>query len=91
MGRFANAFGPHAAAATYIDHSVPEHLYDTGEVHLNYVTVGDASHPALFPEFSPPPPSPGRDLSTAPGQPARFCRSAHLACGHDELDQYGQP
>jgi hypothetical protein len=38
MGRFANAFGPHAPAATYIGHSVPEKLYDTGEVHLNYAT-----------------------------------------------------
>jgi pimeloyl-ACP methyl ester carboxylesterase len=48
MGRFANAFGPHAAAATYIGHSVPEQFYNTGEVHLNYVTVGDASHPAIL-------------------------------------------
>jgi hypothetical protein len=37
-----------AAVATYIDHSVPEHLYGTGEVQLNYATVGDASHPALL-------------------------------------------
>ncbi len=43
MGTFANAFGPHAPDATYVDHGYDEQLFDTGEVELNYVITGDAS------------------------------------------------
>lgn len=48
MGRYANAFGPHAAAATYVEHRFAEHRFDTGEVHLNYVVVGSPKSPALL-------------------------------------------
>ena len=48
MGTFANAFGPHAPEATYVPHSFEEHLFDTGEVQLNYATTGDPSSPALL-------------------------------------------
>ena len=48
MGRFANAFGPHAPDATYIQHHFDEQLVDVGEVELNYAVAGDASKPALL-------------------------------------------
>ena len=48
MGRFANAFGPHAPDATYIQHDFDEQLVDVGEVELNYAVAGDASKPALL-------------------------------------------
>jgi len=48
MGTFANAFGPHAAAETYVPHTFDEHLFDTGEVDLNYVVAGDPASPALL-------------------------------------------
>ena len=48
MGRFANAFGPHAPEATYIQHDFDEQLVDVGEVELNYAVAGDASKPALL-------------------------------------------
>jgi pimeloyl-ACP methyl ester carboxylesterase len=48
MGAYADAFGPHDPDATYIDHGHEEHLFETGEVSLNYVVVGDASNPALL-------------------------------------------
>jgi pimeloyl-ACP methyl ester carboxylesterase len=48
MGRYANAFGPHAPDATYVDHGHEERLFDTGEVQLNHVVVGDARRPALL-------------------------------------------
>ena len=48
MGTFANAFGPHAPEATYVPHAFEEHLFDTGEVQLNYATTGDPSSPALL-------------------------------------------
>lgn len=48
MATFANQFGPHAPDATYIAHDYEERLFDTGEVEINYVTVGDASLPALL-------------------------------------------
>jgi pimeloyl-ACP methyl ester carboxylesterase len=48
MARFAHAFGPHAPDATYVAHAFPEQLADLGEVQLNYVSVGDASKPALL-------------------------------------------
>ena len=48
MARYANAFGPHAPDATYVDHGHDERLFDTGEVQLNHVVVGDADRPALL-------------------------------------------
>jgi pimeloyl-ACP methyl ester carboxylesterase len=48
MGAFARAFGPHAPDATYVAHAYEEHLFDTGEVRINYATAGEASHPALL-------------------------------------------
>ena len=48
MGTFAGAFGPQAPEATYVDHGFEERSFDTGEVVLNHVIVGDASKPALL-------------------------------------------
>lgn len=49
MGAYANAFGPHAPEATYVDHDHEEMLFDVGEVELNYVVAGDpASRPLLL-------------------------------------------
>jgi pimeloyl-ACP methyl ester carboxylesterase len=48
MARYANAFGPHAPDATYVDHGYEEHLFDTGEVELNHVVVGDPGRPPLL-------------------------------------------
>jgi len=48
MGTYAGRFGPHAPDETYLDHGHDEHLFDTGEVETNYVTVGDAGRPALL-------------------------------------------
>jgi pimeloyl-ACP methyl ester carboxylesterase len=41
MGKFARTFGPHNPDVTYVPHKYSEHLFDTGEVKLNYATVGD--------------------------------------------------
>lgn len=41
-------YGPHVPDKTYRSHAYPEHLFDTGEVMLNYATTGGASEkPAL--------------------------------------------
>ncbi len=48
MGRFANAFGPHAPADTYVSHAFEERLFDTGEVQLNYAVAGGPERPALL-------------------------------------------
>ena len=48
MARYANEFGPHAPAATYVAHEYDERLFNTGEAEINYVTAGDASKPALL-------------------------------------------
>jgi pimeloyl-ACP methyl ester carboxylesterase len=48
MATYARRFGPHAPDATYTAHEYEERLFDTGEVEINYVTVGDASLPALL-------------------------------------------
>jgi hypothetical protein len=48
MATFAHAFGPHAPDITYVPHAYDEVRFDTGEVELNYVTVGDAARPALL-------------------------------------------
>lgn len=48
MAAFAKRFGPHAPDATYVAHGYDEQLVDLGEAELNYVTVGDASSPALL-------------------------------------------
>jgi len=47
MGRYANAFGPHAPD-TYVEHGFDETLVDLGEVQMNHVVVGDPSLPALL-------------------------------------------
>ena len=41
-------YGPHAPEATYVEHAVPEHLVDLGEVQMGYATLGDPSAPALL-------------------------------------------
>jgi pimeloyl-ACP methyl ester carboxylesterase len=48
MGTYANAFGPHAPDATYVAHGYDERIFDTGELELNYATIGDPSRPALL-------------------------------------------
>jgi len=48
MASFANEFGPHAPEVTYVAHAFDEHLFDTGEIEINYVTTGDPSRPALL-------------------------------------------
>lgn len=48
MGAFADAFGPAHPEATYADHGHEERLFDTGEVAMNHVVVGDPSKPALL-------------------------------------------
>jgi len=48
MARFANAFGPDHAAATYVEHDFPERTWDTGEVELSYVVAGGNDKPALL-------------------------------------------
>lgn len=40
-------YGPHLPDQTYVPHAYPEHLFDTGEVSLNYATAGSAEQPAL--------------------------------------------
>jgi pimeloyl-ACP methyl ester carboxylesterase len=48
MAMYANQFGPHAPDATYVAHAYAEQMFDTGEVVINYATVGDESQPALL-------------------------------------------
>jgi len=48
MATFANTFGPHAPDATFVAHTYDEQRFDTGEVEINYATVGDDSRPALL-------------------------------------------
>jgi len=48
MGTYANAFGPHAPEQTYVQHAYPEHVFDTGEVRINHVVVGERDKPALL-------------------------------------------
>jgi pimeloyl-ACP methyl ester carboxylesterase len=48
MNPFANAFGPQAPETTYVDHEYEEQLFDTGEIQLNYVAVGDLASPPLL-------------------------------------------
>src|SRR4051812_46444483 len=48
MASYARRFGPHAPDETYVDHGLEEHLFDTGEIEINHVIVGDASKPALL-------------------------------------------
>jgi pimeloyl-ACP methyl ester carboxylesterase len=48
MATYANRFGPHAPDDTYVPHRYEERTFDTGEVLLNHVAVGDPSLPALL-------------------------------------------
>jgi pimeloyl-ACP methyl ester carboxylesterase len=48
MAGYRGRFGPHNPDETYIPHGFDEHLANLGEVQMNYVTVGDASKPALL-------------------------------------------
>lgn len=41
-------YGPDNPEITYVEHAYPEHLFDTGEVRLNYATTGSADRPALL-------------------------------------------
>jgi pimeloyl-ACP methyl ester carboxylesterase len=40
-------YGPHVPEKTYVPHNYPEHLFDTGEIQLNYATAGTPDLPAL--------------------------------------------
>jgi pimeloyl-ACP methyl ester carboxylesterase len=48
LSRYANAFGPEHAEATYVPHAFPEQLCDTGEVQINYAVAGTRDKPALL-------------------------------------------
>ncbi|MDD9943603.1 MAG: alpha/beta hydrolase [Myxococcales bacterium] len=48
MGAYANAFGPHAPARTYVEHAHKERRFDAGEVELNHVVLGRHDKPALL-------------------------------------------
>jgi pimeloyl-ACP methyl ester carboxylesterase len=48
MGTHADRFGPHAPDVTFERHAYDEHRFDTGEVEINHVTVGEESRPALL-------------------------------------------
>lgn len=48
MGRYAHAFGPDHAEATYVSHLLPEQTFDTGEVEFNYAVAGSDDKPALL-------------------------------------------
>jgi len=41
-------YGPHVPEKTYIPHAYPEHLFDTGEITLNYAVSGSPELPALL-------------------------------------------
>jgi pimeloyl-ACP methyl ester carboxylesterase len=41
-------YGPDHPDDTYVEHAFPEELFDTGEVQINHVCVGDAAKPALL-------------------------------------------
>ncbi len=41
-------YGPDNPEITYVEHAYPEHLFDTGEVQLNYAITGSADRPALL-------------------------------------------
>lgn len=40
-------YGPDNPEITYIPHNYDEHLFDTGEIKLNYVSVGSSEKPAI--------------------------------------------
>jgi pimeloyl-ACP methyl ester carboxylesterase len=40
-------YGPDNPEITYIPHNYSEHLFDTGEIKLNYVSVGSSEKPAI--------------------------------------------
>ena len=40
-------YGPHVPDKTYVPHAYQEHLFNTGEVMLNYATAGSDEQPAL--------------------------------------------
>src|SRR6185437_2020692 len=48
MAKYAGLFGPHNPGSTYVVHKYPEQLFDTGEVLLNYATLGDVGLPPLL-------------------------------------------
>lgn len=48
MGKYEKRFGPHNPDETYVPHDFPEQTVDLGEVTMSYVSVGDASKPALL-------------------------------------------
>ena len=70
MATFAGRFGPDSPDATYVAHTYPEQLFDTGEVHLNYATLG-ASRPASLVVD----PRPDRVVVGLRGRDAPPCRS----------------
>jgi pimeloyl-ACP methyl ester carboxylesterase len=41
-------YGPHNPDETFVTHAFAEHLFDTGEVQINYATAGAAQNPALL-------------------------------------------
>ena len=48
MATYRGRFGPHNPGATYVAHSVAEHVVDLGEVQMNHVVVGDPALPSLL-------------------------------------------
>ena len=42
------SYGPENPDATYVEHAYPQHLFDTGEVRLNYAVAGSEDLPALL-------------------------------------------
>ncbi len=48
MAEYAGRFGPQNPDKTYIVHRYPEHLFDTGEVQINYATLGSTDLPPLL-------------------------------------------
>jgi pimeloyl-ACP methyl ester carboxylesterase len=41
-------YGPTNPAATYVAHDIAEHIFDTGEVRINYAVLGSPTAPALL-------------------------------------------
>jgi pimeloyl-ACP methyl ester carboxylesterase len=41
-------YGPETPDATYTDHRYDEHIFETGEIELNYATAGSTDNPSLL-------------------------------------------
>ena len=45
---YRSKFGPHNPDETYVKHKFNEHIYNTGEIQLNYAKVGSSNLPAIL-------------------------------------------